>query len=151
MKTFNIWWGTSENPQFSNLAERRFLHDGYYYETVEHAYQTLKSGKFDARTYYRTWKAGTKHIGLRADRKTNIALMRTLIAKSFMQNPYALNMLMDIDYDLQITHRQDRGIWKTEFPRILEGLRWALIARRDDYHEENTPLTSEEFTQMFRD
>ena len=97
MKTFNIWWGTSENPQLSNLAKRRFSHDGYYYETVEHAYQTLKSGKFDARTYYRTWKAGTKHIGLRADRKTNIALMRTLIAKSFMQNPYALNMLMDID------------------------------------------------------
>ena len=68
-----------------------------------------------------------------------------------MESETHWNMLMDIDYDLQITHRQDSGIWKTEFPRILEGLRWALIARRDDYHEENTPLTSEEFTQMFRD
>ena len=123
MTNLNIWYGSNENAEFSNLAKRRFFHDGYTYETVEHAYQTLKSGEFDARTYYRPWAPGRKFIGKRADRNTNIALMEKLITKSFMQNTHALNMLTDIHPSIKITHNQDRGIWRTEFPRILEELR----------------------------
>ena len=110
MTNLNIWYGSNENAEFSNLAERRFFHDDYWYETVEHAYQTLKSGEFDTRTYYRPWAPGK-------------ALMEKLITKSFTQNAYALNKLADIPQSQKITHHQDRGVWKTEFPRILEELR----------------------------
>jgi hypothetical protein len=123
MTNLNIWYGSNENAEFSNLAERRFFHDDYWYETVEHAYQTLKSGEFDTRTYYRPWAPGKKFLGKRADRNTNIALMEKLITKSFTQNAYALNKLADIPQSQKITHHQDRGVWKTEFPRILEELR----------------------------
>lgn len=49
--TINIWFGNGENPRFSNLAFRPFTYNGKFYFSVEHAYQTLKSGEFDQETY----------------------------------------------------------------------------------------------------
>ena len=117
----NVWWGSNENAEFSNLAGRRFMFNGIRYVTVEHAYQTLKSGEFDERTYRRRWAPGTKFLGRRADRSTNISLMEKLVRASFFQNPEALERLSATTG--KITHRQDRGIWRTEFPRILEETR----------------------------
>jgi predicted NAD-dependent protein-ADP-ribosyltransferase YbiA (DUF1768 family) len=123
MTNLNIWYGSNENPEFSNLAGRRFVFNGIRYVTVEHAYQTLKSGKFDMATYGKPWGPGKKFLGKRADRNTNIALMTRLIHESFKQNAEVLGNLTAIHPSVKITHNQDRGIWRTEFPRILEELR----------------------------
>ena len=46
---YNIWSGSGQNADLSNLALRPFQDkEGRGYQTVEHAYQTLKSGTFDA-------------------------------------------------------------------------------------------------------
>lgn len=47
----NIWYGTGEHTQLSNIAYRPFTFNGVEYISVEHAYQTLKSGEFDSDVY----------------------------------------------------------------------------------------------------
>ena len=116
----NIWYGTNENAWLSNLAERRFKDDrGREYVSVEHAYQTWKSGGFCPIVYRKPWEAGKKYVGNYA--KTldnwNIQLMESLILASFQQNPGLWSALCLTDGNF--THNQDTGIWKHEFPRIL--------------------------------
>ena len=43
--------GTAENAILSNLSYRPFTFGGRTYYSVEHAYQTLKSGQFDQTVY----------------------------------------------------------------------------------------------------
>ena len=50
-QTINIYYGTGENAGLSNLALRPFTFEGREYFSVEHAYQTLKSGTFDEAIY----------------------------------------------------------------------------------------------------
>jgi len=117
----NIWYGTGENAWLSNLAERPFKDKvGREYVSVEHAYQTFKSGKFDCRTYEKPWKAGSKYVGMlraKTEDNWNIGLMEDLMLASFAQNPgiWGALCLTGGEY----THIQDKGIWKHEFPRIL--------------------------------
>lgn len=132
MDTINIWYATGENPELSNLTLRPFIYCGMQYCSVEHAYQTLKSGEFDAFIYDNpVWKkSGTK---LRGNKKPKIAysynlwLMEELIDTSFRQNEWAMHQLLNTitsggEGDI-LTHTQDSGIWKTEFPRMLTYLR----------------------------
>lgn len=49
--TVNIWFGTNENPILSNLNYRPFTYGGRKYHSVEHAFQSLKSGSFDQEVY----------------------------------------------------------------------------------------------------
>mgnify|MGYP003678966906 FL=1 len=56
--SINIWHGTGDNAVLSNLASRSFTYQGREYVSVEHAYQTLKSGSFDPQTYNKDWKEG---------------------------------------------------------------------------------------------
>ena len=121
----NIWYGTNENAWLSNLAERRFK-DGANreYVSVEHAYQTWKGGEFDDYIYSKPWEAGSKFIGKftkKAD-NWNIQLMESLILASFKQN-FGLWMALCLT-DGGFTHTQDKGIWRREFPRILEDVRF---------------------------
>lgn len=122
--TTNIYWSTGENKNLSNLAPRKFTYGGKEYYSVEHAYQTLKSGKFDETTYNKYKEsAGNKIQGTQGtDTSSNIGLMKDLIKTSFEQNPTALKELLATG-ESKLTHAQDNTIWKTEFPRILMEVR----------------------------
>ena len=121
-RTVNIWYGTGENSVLSNLAHRPFVYGSYRYITVEHAYQTLKSGVFDETTYRQNWKAGVKFRGKQVKASISLFLMRQLVFASFEQNVKALRAL-NLTGDAPITHIPDRTIWREEFPRILTQLR----------------------------
>lgn len=124
MKNINVWYGTDENAWLSNLAERRFtLKDGREYVSVEHAYQTWKSGDFCPIIYRKPWEAGKKYVGnyAKTANNWNIRLMESLIMDSFSQNPGLWSALCLVEGEF--THNQDRGIWKHEFPRILDEVR----------------------------
>ncbi len=122
----NIYFGSGENYQLSNLSHRPFTDNkGTMYQSVEHAYQTWKSGSFDP-VYYKPWKHGSKYVGKkRADFATNKNLMYRLIKRSFEQNPEALQVLKNTG-DEVLTHNQDRGVWKELFPSILMRVRKEL-------------------------
>ena len=133
--TLNIWHGTQENPELSNLAYRPFSDgNGREYISVEHAYQSLKSGEFDKETYLKSWSGGKKIIGKKGTRTIqnwNLDLMRDLIERSFEANPEAQKRLLETE-GKTLTHTQDRGIWKTEFPRILSEIRQKLIEKKQN-------------------
>lgn len=127
----NIWYGTRENDKLSNLSLRPFFDkEGREYVSVEHAYQSWKSGEFDRITYDKPWKRGSKFVG-RLGTKTkgnwNLRLMKALIKASFLdeRNFVDLSILID-SYPNTLTHKQDKGIWKTEFPKILMEVRESL-------------------------
>ncbi len=129
----NIWYGTRENAHLSNLYARPFSDkEGRKYVSVEHAYQTWKSGSFDSATYERRWRCGSKFIGKRA--KTidnwNIGLMRRLILRSFGVNRDARDALLSTG-TTPLTHTQDRGVWRTKFPQLLMDVRAELLTRRE--------------------
>jgi predicted NAD-dependent protein-ADP-ribosyltransferase YbiA (DUF1768 family) len=127
----NVFYGSGENASLSNLAARPFAYGERDYLTVEHAYQTLKGGSFDQKTYdaYNRLPdaTGKKITGPRAVTKdnANITLMEELMKASFEQNADAAKALTDTG-QAGITHTQDRGVWKKEFPRILTDIRKSL-------------------------
>ena len=119
----NVWYGSKENAELSSLASRPFIHDGREYISVEHAYQSLKSGKFDQATYNKYKVPGKKIVGLKGTDKANsIPLMEVLVAESFEQNPEAMDKLRATGNTV-LTHKQDKGVWGKEFPRILMDVR----------------------------
>tara|TARA_R110002096_G_scaffold3424_1_gene16873 strand:- start:538 stop:4929 length:4392 start_codon:yes stop_codon:yes gene_type:complete len=127
----NVWHGSNENSWLSNLSHRPFTSGSNKFVSVEHAYQTYKSGSFDDEVYNKDWKYGSKFVGSKPAKKDdnyNVHLMRRIIIESFKQNPKEFERLGNLDYD--ITHTQDRGIWKKEFPRILNELRDSIQASR---------------------
>tara|TARA_B110000444_G_C18589665_1_gene477872 strand:- start:124 stop:546 length:423 start_codon:yes stop_codon:yes gene_type:complete len=119
----NIWYGTGENAWLSNLAERPFKDlNGWTYVSVEHAYQSWKSGAFDGPTYGKPWTAGSKFIGTKGTKtgeNWNLSLMRKLVKASFEQNPDTLERFRYLHHGDVFTHNQDKGIWREEFPKIL--------------------------------
>ena len=127
--TLNIWFGSQENVWLSNLAKRKFTYQNKEYLSVEHAYQTLKSGNFSEKTYNNPgWVNGGKHGANNTKANTNInpstgvsynlELMKNLIKESFIQNPELKEKLINLG-DVQFTHTQDTGIWQTKFPELL--------------------------------
>jgi len=133
IKDIDIWYGTDKNP-LSNLAPRKFSFGGRDFLSVEQAYQSLKSGEFDQITYDAYIKAfqispiGTKIQGKKTALTTdnaNLILMKNLIYASIKQNPEIAKLLTDTG-SATLTHNWDRGIWKTEFPRILMQLRYDI-------------------------
>jgi len=146
----NIWYGTKENAHLSNLYARPFSDkEGRKYVSVEHAYQTWKSGSFDSATYERRWRCGSKFIGKRA--KTidnwNIGLMRRLIFRSFDQNPTAASALVSTETE-PFTHTQDRGVWRTLFPLILTEVRTELSTKRMAPHSSSPVVCLCPFTEV---
>ena len=124
MKEINIYFGTKENAILSNLALRPFSDkNGRVYKSVEHAYQTWKSGKFDEVTFNKRWNNGTKHIGkLPVNKDISIDLMTRLIKASFKENPKAFEALL-ATRGKKLTHKQDKTIWRKVFPKILMKIR----------------------------
>ena len=120
----NIWYGTGENAWLSNLTARPFKDlNGWTYVSVEHAYQSWKSGAFDGPTYGKPWLAGSKFIGTKGTktgRNWNLGLMRLVMRASFEQNPDILERFRYLHHGDVFTHNQDKGIWREEFPKILK-------------------------------
>ena len=100
--TLNVYWG-GENASkptnaperiLSNLAKRKFTWEGKEYGSVEHAYQSNKSGTFDLSTYNKYNKIGGHGSKIRgkgtvAEMKAadSLGLMKRLVVESFKQNP----------------------------------------------------------------
>ncbi|QXN70452.1 putative toprim domain-containing protein [Bacillus phage vB_BspM_AgentSmith] len=130
----NIYMGTNENPNLSNLAPRKFKDktSKLVFFSVEHAYQSLKSGSLDQETYdkYQEGKSykipGT--LGTLTNSGWNLKLMESLIMQSFEQNKEAREELLATG-TRELTHTQEKGIWKKEFPRILMEVRDKLSLR----------------------
>ena len=127
--TINIYsTGKTGFEDLSNLAPRPFEGpSGRQYYSVEHAYQSIKSGSFDKTTYNNPkWEQGWTKISGGKKAKTednwNVQVMEQMMKASFEQNPRAMELLK-FTGDSTLTHTQDKGIWKTEFPRILMKLR----------------------------
>jgi len=131
-----------DNKSLSNLAERPFTHNEKRYFSVEHAYQSLKSGKFDLTTYNAYKSGGIKISGLKAktEGNYNIILMKQLIKESFEQNPSAKEELLNTG-NSQLTHTQDNTLWKTKFPELLMEVRNELNGKT------NTQSTADKLIQ----
>ena len=132
-KPVNIYYGTNENAELSNLAFRPFTtKDGTKYYSVEHYYQTNKTGSFNERLYNNHgWvRGGVKILGgiagkAKTDNGYNITLMKEGITLSFEQNPKVLQALLATG-DRPLTHRQDTGMWGRKFPELLMEVREEL-------------------------
>lgn len=129
----NVWAGTNQNSVLSNLAKRPFTYKGLLFQSVEHAYQTWKSGLFNEDIYDNpAWKKGNVKIQSRLKPNTknnwNIRLMEALMAASFRQNQPARAALLQTG-ERPITHNNPSGrtdIWTEEFPRLLTNVRDSL-------------------------
>jgi endonuclease YncB( thermonuclease family)/pyruvate/2-oxoglutarate dehydrogenase complex dihydrolipoamide acyltransferase (E2) component len=154
-KAINIYAGRNENTELSNFAIRPFTYKGRVYNSVEQAYQSLKSGRFIPRVFglfgekakygpfdrkgvMTVSKPTTKDAeAYRAEKgedlipvgdsteASRVALMEELIAASFAQNPDAAARLMATGA-APLSHTQDRGIWANQFPRIMMAVRAKL-------------------------
>lgn len=156
-QTLNIWAGTNENTLLSNLAPSLLVIDGFSYESVEHAYQTLKSGKMNAKAY--SWaeknraafKTGQKVQSDRvlgpADTSKNILLMEKLLKERYQQDTF-FRQALDATRGKVLTHEQDQGIWKVEFPKILTRIR-----DKENFKKENrmTEVNKPSIDQLIQD
>ena len=124
----DIWAGVGGDQKWrelSNLAPRKLTIKGRNYISVEHAYQSLKSGEFDQDTHDKYTKPWVKIPGTKGTKKQdgwNVRLMEHIMRASFEQNPEAMALLRSTGGAV-LTHDKDKGIWKTEFPRILTEIR----------------------------
>lgn len=156
-QTLNIWAGTNENTLLSNLAPSLLVIDGFSYESVEHAYQTLKSGKMNEKAY--SWaeknraafKTGQKVQSDRvlgpADTSKNILLMEKLLKERYQQDT-SFRQALDATRGKVLTHEQDQGIWKVEFPKILTRIR-----DKENFKKENrmTEVNKPSIDQLIQD
>jgi hypothetical protein len=126
--TINVYWGQAESATstkiLSNLAPRKFTYQGKEYGSVEHAYQTLKSGAFDQATYDAYVKAGGYGTKIRGKAVTkgfdNLKLIKDLVVESFKQNSNSEAAKKLLQYE-NFTHNTNEIIDKA----FLEGLKLA--------------------------
>ena len=137
--TTNIYYNTSENAELSNLAVRPFILRGKEFQSVEHAYQSLKSGNLEHKVYDKDWSKGglvargtkgTKGTKEGSDKDWNInVLMKKLLVESFKQNPEAWDNLLATKGQT-LTHTQGDQVWQEAFPRLLMEIRDGKTAPR---------------------
>ena len=136
----NIWTGSGENAALSNLAVRPFTVGLNRFLSVEHWYQWSKAvfagdTGTAAMILSEATPFGAKRLGRQVtglDRETwdakAAAVMETGIRLSFVSNPDALDALLSTGGAL-LTHDQERGRWKEDFPRILMKVRREMLSR----------------------
>jgi hypothetical protein len=123
--TINVYWGQAESETstkiLSNLAPREFTWDGRVYGSVEHAYQSNKSGEFDQETYDKYVKVGGYGTKIRGKNVKpdfdNLQLMKDLVVESFKQNPDSEAVKKLLQYE-NFTHNTNEEIDKA----FLDGL-----------------------------
>jgi len=132
-KTINVYWSARENPLntriLSNLAPREFewtSTDGETrkYGSVEHAYQTNKTGQFDEEVYERGFddfvegKKNAPKVDVEILKgANNLALMQELVVASFVQNKNGAHAKKLLEYE-NFTHNTNTPIDKA----FIEGL-----------------------------
>lgn len=147
--TVDISWADGKNKDLSNLAPRPFEmkdRNGSNvrpYRSVEHYYQTWKSGFFDKNAYRSTAlkPKGTKPV----NPKISEQVMKEGMLASFKANPKALEKLLATG-DKTLTHTMDKGHWGEAFPRLLMEVRSELKDFKPEVQTEvqETPATAEE-------
>ena len=161
-KTINVYWGQAESETstriLSNLAPRRFKFksvDGVTreYGSVEHAYQSLKSGVFDEVTYNKYVAIGgygSKIRGKAANSNfDNLKLIKDLVVESFKQNPNSESANKLMQYD-NFTHNTNELIDQA----FLEGLKLAkkeLSKIREEVKVENKFKNDLEKEKIFQE
>ncbi|SVD01655.1 uncharacterized protein METZ01_LOCUS354509, partial [marine metagenome] len=150
---FNIWSTDKKSGKLSNLANRPFTYvlpddfpqfagDTYQqmrgvplpFKSVEHAYQTLKSGEFDKTIYNKAWGKNNKIRGKKArtENDWNINLMDNLIRESLATNSpeaKAALKLLEESVGRPITHvgPYKADPWTIDFPLLLTQIRKELF------------------------
>jgi hypothetical protein len=143
--TINVYWGQAESETstkiLSNLAPREFIWNGRSYGSVEHAYQSNKSGSFDEKTYDAYVKVGGYGTKIRGKAVTkgfdNLQLMKDLVVESFIQNPNSEATTKLLQYE-KFTHNTNEVIDKA----FLEGLKLAQQSLENGVQNEEN-FTSE--------
>ena len=136
-KTINVFWGQAESSDstriLSNLAPRTFTYEGREYGSVEHAYQSNKSGTFDQDTYDKYVAAGGfgrkipgKGTIEEMEAADNLGLMKELVVESFKQNPDSEAATKLMQYE-NFTHNNNELIDQA----FLEGLTLAQESLRE--------------------
>jgi len=149
--TINVYWGQAESETstriLSNLAPRKFTWEGREYGSVEHAYQSNKSGTFNQNTYdkYEAIGGYGKKIrgkGTVAEMKTadSLGLMKQLVVESFKQNPNSEAAKKLMQYE-NFTHNTNQLIDQA----FLEGLKLAQ-KELDNLSQENLEKSKESST-----
>ena len=130
-EVINVWSNDYNGYEaLSNFARRPFKDvNGKQYYSVEHAYQSWKTGQFNETVYNDSrWKQGKvfKAKGKpKKDNDWNIKLMEKLMRSSFAANPEAMALLKKTG-NAKLTHNNPSGkkdIWANQFPKLLEKIR----------------------------
>ncbi|WP_411350591.1 hypothetical protein [Moraxella lincolnii] len=136
-------WSTDKNgyETLSNLAPRPFTGlDNRLYHSVEHAYQTWKSGKFDEAIYTnKRWANGWVKVNStrKPNKNRNIDFMKRIMLQSFKQNEQAKELLLSTG-NRPFTHNGYKpDIWTEKFPELLAQVRQEL--RDTQTHSNPTP------------
>lgn len=139
--TINIWYSSNENADLSNFAIRPFIYNGTKFDSVEQAFQFAKLN-FAADTrnnqiigniiLLEKNGAQLKKFGNKIEQldskswdANSSRIMKELIKASFEQNEIAKQRLLSTG-DIALTHKQDKGKWGTEFPKLLMEVRSEL-------------------------
>lgn len=139
--TINIWHSSNENADLSNFAIRPFNYKGYKFDSVEQGFQFAKIGyatntrenqiignkiMFE-KSGAQLRKLGKSIQGLNTKEwdANKYRIMKDMIKASFEQNPDAKQRLLSTG-DTTLTHNQERGEWKTKFPKLLMEVRSEL-------------------------
>ncbi len=178
VKVTNIYAGANQNTILSNFAERPFIFtstisgDDYVVNSVEQAFQlekllsssiwdddsrwqemdSYRDKMLDARSANKARALGRKVPLTEEDLmnwdKNKRAIMKALIRTSLKQNLKALQALLATG-NSSLTHIQDRSMWRTQFPIILEELREEF--RGTQVGDNFNPISNAEVIPMLGD
>lgn len=139
--SINIWHSSNENADLSNFAIRPFNFKNMQFQSVEQAFQYYKwayssedrqneiiANKILLETSGANLRAlGKQFKGLdtKAWDEASSKIMKQLIKASFEQNEIAKQRLLSTGNSI-LTHKQDKGKWGTEFPKLLMEVRSEL-------------------------
>ena len=151
--TLNIWHSSNENADLSNFAIRPFNYKGIKFDSVEQGFQFAKVGYSTnnrnneitgnkilfEKSGSQLRKLGKQVEGLdiKEWEANKHRIMKEMIKASFEQNPKAKQRLLSTG-DATLTHNQEKGEWKTEFPRILMEVRNELRQQEQPVQQQQT-------------
>ena len=147
-KPINVWSGSRENVVLSNLAPFEFDYMNFTFESVEHAYQTLKDGKGltqenrdwaeEHRDTFSTGKTVKRKV--KVDTNKNLNLMFDLLRIRAKDDIDFIDKLSSTELR-EITHKNPKSshedIWTKVFPEML-------MILRDEIHSMNDERTRED-------
>lgn len=142
-KPVNVWAGSRQNAVLSNLTPFEFTYLGFDFESVEHAYQTLKNGKGLteenkkwAEANRETFKEGkTIKRPVKVDTNSNLDLMYELLTIRSQEDNDFIEALSNTGLR-EITHKNPNSskedIWTNVFPEMLMRLRDEILAENNE-------------------